>query len=364
VEAGSGIVDHDGSIKARTQAYIAAHPRADFDQVRRDVLGGDDGNVDFKVISSRVLEAIALRTALVMFPGLYSGVVRPDVHYLVLERDFSNLDKVAAALRDTPAIEAMIQRAYDDVVATGRYSYRAFAETVDAVVERHAAGRSAPNGPRPRHALARAERLAKRVAAITGDRMIRGVAAASAVTRDPDLRRLVWRYLSAGRARPAVALKRLLADILKLHLLRRAQIGGAEVSVPFRVNAEFRPGGEVIFRTRLVGRQDSEAPPDVSDVDLSSIEGAIRDGHVRRLSWDHSTVSDSPGLRIGNRRTLRLGSGGGFNRLDALAAVADRFPSEAAAAIAPLFTGACLVATVTSKSDLHEHVIDPRPVAP
>jgi dienelactone hydrolase len=336
VEAGSGIVDHDGSIKARTEAYLEAHPGAEFEKVRRDVLGNDDGNVDFKVISSRVLEAIALRTALVMFPGRYSDVVRPDVHYLVLERDFSNLDKVAAALRDARSLEAMTERAYRDVVATGRYSYRAFAETIDAVLERHAPKGWVPNRPSPRQVLARAERFARRAAAIAGDRAIRGVVAASAVTRDPDRRLPVWRYISAGPARPAVAPRRLLADILKLHLLRRAQVGGAEVSIPFKVNAEFQPGGEVMFRTRPTG-PTGEVPTDISDLDLSSIEAAIRDGYLRNLSWDYSTVSGR-GRRIGNRRTLHLGGAGGFNSLDALAVVANRFPSETAAALVPLFT--------------------------
>jgi hypothetical protein len=335
VEAGSGIVDHDGSIRARTEAYLEAHPGAEFETVRRDVLGRDDGNVDFKVISSRVLEAIALRTALVMFPGRYSGVVRPDVHYLVLERDFSNLDKVAAAMRDARSLEAMTERAYRDVVATGRYSYRAFAETVDAVLERHAPGSWVPNRPGPRQVLARAERLARRGAVITGDRAMRTILAAYAVTRDPDLRRLVWRYISAGRARPAVAPRRLLADILKLHLLRRAQVGGSEVSIPFKVTAEFQPGGEVMFRTRPTGSPTGETAPDIGDRDFSSIEAAIRDGHLRKLSWDHSTVSGRVGLRIGNRRTLHLGGASGFNSLDALAVVANRFPSETAAALAP-----------------------------
>jgi dienelactone hydrolase len=336
VEAGSGVVDHDGSIQARTEAYVRAHPGAGFAEVRRAVLENDDGNVDFKVISSRVFEAIALRTALVMFPGQYSGVVRPGVHYLSLEPDFSNLDQVAAALRDIPSLEAMIERAYRDVVASGRYSYRVFVDTIEAVLERHLPV-SLRNPPRRGRLLARVERFAKVKTAAAIDNAVRGALAASVVAREPDLRRLAWRYITALRDRPRVKPRRVLADLLKLHLLRRAQVGRLEPAAPFRVTAEFGPEGTVMFRSRASSR--SQVGQRAVEPDPSAVEAAIRQGHLRTLSWDHSLVASQAALRLGNWGSLFVGTAGSLNRLDALASLAGRFPVEAAVALAPLFEG-------------------------
>src|SRR5207253_10687300 len=55
-----------------------------------------------------------------------SGVVQPYEHYLPLEKDFSNFDEVSNALRDIDRLEDLTERAYSDLIASGRYSYRSF----------------------------------------------------------------------------------------------------------------------------------------------------------------------------------------------------------------------------------------------
>jgi dienelactone hydrolase len=342
VEAGSGIVDHDGSIQARTEAYVSAHPGATFVDVHRDVLHAYEDKADLKVISSRVFEAIALRTALVMFPGRYSGVVEPGIHYLELKRDFSNLDEVVHSLRDLPVLEAMIDRAYRDVVDSGRYSYREFVKIVDGVLDRHISKRAPRNRVRPRHLLARAERFAVETAACVGDLGLRCAVTTSILAREPDLRLLVWRHLRSGHRRPPVATRRVIGDMLKLHLLRTAQSVGDAASIPFHVEAEFRPGGEVMFRSRPARRPVPTSQGFVGDQSRSGIEAAIRDGRLRTFSWEHLMFAGYVELPVGYQRTLRVGSSSGYDRLDALAALAERFPAEAAAALTPLFPRTCM----------------------
>ena len=324
VESGTSIVDHDGSIRERTQAYLEAHPDASFDEVGREALAGIDGNVDFKVVSSRVFEAIALRTALVMFPGGYSGVVEPGVHFLVLERDFSNIDAVASALRDTRALQAMVDRAYDDVVAPGGFSYRKLAETFDAAIAHHAGDRGRRNGHSRRFALAVAQKSARRAWMDAVEFGIRGSAAASAVIKDPPLRSLAWRYITSFRDGKMPRPQRAFADLLKLHAIRRAP--------PPTVLAESRPDGEVRFRGLPAARDDRPSTDDQAD----AVERAIRDGRMRKLSWDMSLVGDAVELPFAGGRTLRIGRGG-VNDLPALATLVNRFPHEGARALAPLF---------------------------
>src|SRR5262249_54439151 len=85
----------------------------------------------------KVFEAIACKTALILFEGEYSGILRPHRHYIPLRKDFSNVDLVLSHLADDDYLEAMAQHAYDDIVASGRYSYERFVKDFDDLLERH-----------------------------------------------------------------------------------------------------------------------------------------------------------------------------------------------------------------------------------
>jgi hypothetical protein len=85
-------------------------------------------------ISPRIFESIEAGTALILFEGSYSGVVEAGRHYVELKKDFSNFSEVIAQLTDTGRLAAMIQRAWDDVVGTGRWSYPAFVKSYDLAV--------------------------------------------------------------------------------------------------------------------------------------------------------------------------------------------------------------------------------------
>jgi hypothetical protein len=134
--SGASIADFDGGCERAVRAYLSDHPAARFDEVADRVLRPWEGNIDLNVISPRLFEAIAARTALVLFPAPYSGILQPGIHYIPLAKDFSNIAAVAARIRDIPYLEAMAAKAYDDVIASGRYAYPAFVQGFDAVVDR------------------------------------------------------------------------------------------------------------------------------------------------------------------------------------------------------------------------------------
>lgn len=137
-ESGSNVFDFDGSIKPAIEAFLKEHPDADFESVHERFLQGRDDKIHMNQVSPRIFEAIAIRTGLVLFEGNYSGVVRPWEHFIPLKKDFSNVDEVFSALEDLPSLEAMIQRAYDDVIASGKYEFRTFIGMLDAHIEKSA----------------------------------------------------------------------------------------------------------------------------------------------------------------------------------------------------------------------------------
>ncbi len=130
VEGGSSIFDWDGSIAEQTRAYLHEHAGAAFEQVEAACFPGRDGGFDYFLLGPRHLEAVMTRTCQVLIEGHYGGVLEPGVHYIELKKDFGNLDEVLALMAADTVRADMVEKAYQDVVVSGRWSYRALADLV------------------------------------------------------------------------------------------------------------------------------------------------------------------------------------------------------------------------------------------
>lgn len=139
VEGGASILDRTGDIRERTTRYVAAHPEATFEEIEAACFPGEDGKLALFALSPRHLEACATRTCQVLVEGRYNGALKPDLHYLPLKADFSNIDSVLEHLLRDDLRAEITERAYRDIVASKLFSYRHF---VSAVV--------AASGARPR----------------------------------------------------------------------------------------------------------------------------------------------------------------------------------------------------------------------
>lgn len=126
-ESGSNVFDFDGAIEARFKAMTAANGGAPPSYAEfLPAVAARDGQIEMGQISPRVFECAMMRTPMVLYRGRYSDAIRPDEHYIALEKDFSNIDEVLARLADIPALEAMTERAYAHLVASGAFNYRTF----------------------------------------------------------------------------------------------------------------------------------------------------------------------------------------------------------------------------------------------
>jgi len=164
VEGGASLLDRDGSIHAKVRAYIASHPTASFDEVEAACFPGKDGTFDLMAISPRHLEACATRTVQILVEGEYSGVLQPDLHYIPVRKDLSNLEEILCDLGDEDRRNRIADRAYADVVSSGRCSYETFVERLLGGALPTTKGRTLSSGARRlgpvRHAwLSLAERL-------------------------------------------------------------------------------------------------------------------------------------------------------------------------------------------------------------
>lgn len=146
-ESGSNVFDFDGSIAAKYNEMKALDPSLSYESFQ-PIIAEREKEIDMAQISPRVFEAAAMRTAMALFRGRYSGLMQPDVHYVPVEPDYSNLDAVLDRIQDVPAMEAMAERTFRDLIASGSYSYRAFVHRIDDIIESEMHARPRPQRDR------------------------------------------------------------------------------------------------------------------------------------------------------------------------------------------------------------------------
>lgn len=134
-ESGSNVFDWDGTLSSRIEKYRELNPRTTDDEIYKEVVQSAEIDGLMNQVSPRIFEAIAARTALVLFEGNYSGAVVAGKHFISLKKDGGNLSEVVCLLQDGPYLDAMVERAYHDVILSGKYSYRTFVQMVDREIE-------------------------------------------------------------------------------------------------------------------------------------------------------------------------------------------------------------------------------------
>lgn len=130
-ESGSNVFDFDGTISRNIRNYMAKHPNANYAEIYDLYLRDHDKIVKMNQISPKIFEAISLRTGLVLFEGTYSGVIEANEHYIPLKKDFSNIEEVVQKIKDDEYLEKLTQRAYEEIILSGKYSYRNFMAEFD-----------------------------------------------------------------------------------------------------------------------------------------------------------------------------------------------------------------------------------------
>ena len=68
---------------------------------------------------------------MVLYPGDYSGILKPWQHYVPLEKDHSNMPEVAGAIQDRQTWERITGQAREEIALNPKYSFRALVEKVD-----------------------------------------------------------------------------------------------------------------------------------------------------------------------------------------------------------------------------------------
>lgn len=122
---GAGIMDIDGSIRNKVREFVNSHNSATYEETKQacfpfldDYLRG--------MLSPRIFECALTKTCQVLVGKDYHDILIPDVDYIVLNEDYSNIVEVVEKIKDIIYCESIAEVCYRDIVESGKYSYKQF----------------------------------------------------------------------------------------------------------------------------------------------------------------------------------------------------------------------------------------------
>jgi len=124
-ESGTYYLNERGAVLDRARRYNLSEARAaTFDEIYgrfyRDLPRGISG----KCISSRHFEPIGTKTCQLLLEGNYNGILKADEHYIVIKKDFTNIDDAIERFRDAGYRTGIADRAYEFVMGEHTYRHR------------------------------------------------------------------------------------------------------------------------------------------------------------------------------------------------------------------------------------------------
>lgn len=124
-EAGSSFLERDDKTRLQVNEYLKKNPNASFEDVYEHFFQNYNGNaISGKCISARHFDAIGTKTCQILLEGRYNDILEPNIHYIELKRDFSNIDNVLEKMQDVNYIEKITKNAYDYVINNHTHQHR------------------------------------------------------------------------------------------------------------------------------------------------------------------------------------------------------------------------------------------------
>jgi hypothetical protein len=139
--SGCNTFDWDGSLEREYREIMKQNPEMTYQEYRPRI-AHKEAEIDMGQVSPRMFEAVALGTALVLLDGSYSDVLRPDIDYIRVNKDFSNIDEVLDKISDVKAVQRIADSAYEYAIASGRWSYESFVSKIDDEIDDALGGKS------------------------------------------------------------------------------------------------------------------------------------------------------------------------------------------------------------------------------
>jgi spore maturation protein CgeB len=123
-EAGSYFLNKAGMSISLAKKYLRTHPQVTLKEIQALFFEKSGPYITGKAISSRHFEAIGTKTCQVLLEGNYNEILKPDIHYISMKKDFSNIRDVVDRFQDDDYRNAMVERTYEYIVNAHTYRHR------------------------------------------------------------------------------------------------------------------------------------------------------------------------------------------------------------------------------------------------
>lgn len=131
VESGVSLFDVEGKVEKDYRDYIRKNPDAEENEIYENVVKKYDNKIQYRTISPRHFECAALKVCQILFEGEYSGIMKADIHYIPLKKDYSNFDEVMDKFNNSEFRKTITENAYRDLIASNKYTYLNFIKEFD-----------------------------------------------------------------------------------------------------------------------------------------------------------------------------------------------------------------------------------------
>lgn len=123
-ESGTYYLTERGRVLEAARSYnLEVNRQATFEEVFERFFRGQP-QISGKSVSSRHFEPIGTKTCQILLEGRYNGVLEPEIHYISVKRDLSDIDEAVRRFQDRPYRERIADQAYEHAMAHHTYQKR------------------------------------------------------------------------------------------------------------------------------------------------------------------------------------------------------------------------------------------------
>jgi hypothetical protein len=132
--AGTSIFDISGKIEDIVEEYSKKNANSNFEELYNNILKRYENNINYRTISPRLFECAATRVCMILYRDSYQGVFVANRNYILLEKNFSNIDQVLNQMKDQQLVNNIIDNTYKDVILSNRWHFKSFFKEFDKFV--------------------------------------------------------------------------------------------------------------------------------------------------------------------------------------------------------------------------------------
>jgi hypothetical protein len=361
--SGASVIDFTGEIARNCERHLALYPNASYEDVKQRFFADVDGKFVIDTVSPRIFESTALGCTMLMHEGYYGGILEADRHYICIKKDYSNIQEVITQMRDERYCLQISRNAYQELIASQKYSYREFAKWFDRVLDGHVHPSARASVPSKFSYYARNYLIDGQALIPYSDgvyslpfssliekyhMMKKSLHHISICFQHAEIRQLLGRYifnkyierLSGSHPEP----KPVLMDLARMSILSQVILDGKKrITGNFRIRLDAKANkGMLRFVSYRPPENEGELKADILparkprvSLDADSIVSAMSQGKLL-IEWDHSPVATNLEFNFrSEHHTLDMGLDGHY-KFQGIGMLSKHFPGMVAGVLRPI----------------------------